>query len=55
MFQLVPQSGSGPSPQPTDARRAQGEELQGERTFVGGPVLLLDADDARRVRVLPSR
>ena len=40
MFQPALQLGSGPSPQSTDARRARGEELPGERTFVAGPLLL---------------
>jgi hypothetical protein len=42
MFTWPLQSGSGRSPQPTNARRARGEELQGERTFVAGASLLLD-------------
>jgi hypothetical protein len=39
MLQLALQSGSGRSPQTTDARRARGEELQGERTLLRGQPL----------------
>ena len=39
---LAPHFGFGLSPQPTDARCARGEELQGERTLLRGQI------DARR-------
>ena len=37
----IPHQGSGPSPQPTNARCARGEELQGERSSRVGPVSCL--------------
>jgi hypothetical protein len=45
---LAPHARSGPSPQPTNARCARGEELRGERTSLRGQPLLATAEVHRR-------